>query len=64
MTPGRHLAVNEPKRPAHTVIAEQPLAAADHDRVDHAELVDQVMLDQRLHQLATARPIAAAATSV
>jgi hypothetical protein len=31
-------------------LAEEPLAASQHDRVDHQpELVDEVVLDQRLY---------------
>jgi hypothetical protein len=52
---GRHLAVDKPQGPTHTVIAEQTLAATHHDRVNHdSELVDQVALNQRLRQLAAA----------
>jgi hypothetical protein len=41
--------------PEHTVIAEQTLPSADHDRVEHQpELVDQAVLEQGLHQLAAA----------
>src|SRR6266508_3973781 len=33
------------------VVAEQPLAGAEHDREDHEpKLVDEVVLDQRLHE--------------
>ena len=46
---------DEPQRPERAVIAEEPLAAAHDDRVDHQpELVDEVMLDQRLDQLGVA----------
>src|SRR5919106_6269414 len=39
----RHLAVDEPKRPGHAVVAKEALAAAQKERVDHQpELVDQV----------------------
>ena len=52
---GRHLAVEEPQRPERTVIAEQALAAPHHDRVNHhSELIDQIALKQRLHQLTAA----------
>ena len=48
---GRHLVVEEAQRPELPVIAEDPLAAAHHQRVKHyPELIDQVVLDEDLHQ--------------
>ena len=51
----RHLAVDELQMPKHAVVPEDALTAAQHDRVDHQlELVDQVVLNQRLDQLRAA----------
>jgi hypothetical protein len=45
----RHLAVDEPQRPERAILAKEALAAAEDERVDHQpELVDEVVLDQRL----------------
>jgi hypothetical protein len=49
------VAVAEPQLFECAVIAEETLAAAYDDRVDHQpELVDQVVLDERSHQLRAA----------
>src|SRR4029077_1393228 len=51
-----HLGVGEPQSLLVARLAEEPLPAPEHDRVDHQpELVDQIVLDQRLHELSAAR---------
>src|SRR6266540_3415619 len=48
----RHLALDESQWPERTVVAEDSLAAAQDEWVDHQpELIDEVVLDQRLYQL-------------
>jgi hypothetical protein len=44
--------IDEPERPLHSVLTEEALAAADEERVDHqAELVDEVVLEERVDEL-------------
>src|SRR6266487_5261607 len=60
---GRHLAVDELQRPRPAAaVPEDALAGAQDDRVDHQpELVDKVVLYQRLHQLRAAEHVQIAA---
>ena len=50
--PARHVAVDESQRPERPVVAEDPLAATEDDRVDHQpQLVDEAFLEQCPHEL-------------
>src|SRR5581483_11049575 len=47
--------LSEPQRPGSARLAEEALPGADDDRVDEqAQLVDEVVLDQRPHELRAA----------
>ena len=49
------LRVDEPQRLLVARLAEEALAASEHDREDHQpQLVDEVVLEQRLHELGAA----------
>src|SRR5205823_8954524 len=48
---GRHLAVVQSEWPARPIVPEDAFSASDDERVDHhPELVDEVLLNQRLYQ--------------
>src|SRR5207245_2631929 len=49
------LGLDEVEREALGLVAEEALAGAEHDREDHQpQLVDEVVLEQRLHELTAA----------
>ena len=52
---GRRLAIDQSEPGERRAVAEEALALAEHERMDHEPVgVDEVVLDQRLDQLTAA----------